>query len=77
MSSISRVREAICLSVPSSEVEVEDLTGTGDHFSVKVMSSTFVGLSKLKQHKLVYEALKSELQNHSIHAITLSTFIPK
>ena len=56
-----QVRSAIQGSLPDAEVEVEDLTGGGDHLQVKVVSSAFEGLSRIRQHQLVYGALRSEL----------------
>ena len=50
----------------------------GDHFLVEVTSSRFDGLSLLEQHKLVYAAVQSRLDDGSIHrfrahAVVLAT----
>ena len=58
--------------IPDAEVTVEDLGG-GDHLQVNVVSSSFLNLSLIKQHQLVYKALKRELDNESIHASALNT----
>jgi len=55
---------------------VEDLTGGGDHLQVTVVSSAFAGLSRVKQHQLVYGALRSELASEAIHALALQTSTP-
>jgi stress-induced morphogen len=57
-------------------VEVEDLTGGGDHLQVKVVSTAFDGLSRIKQHQLVYGALRQELASEAIHALALQTATP-
>jgi stress-induced morphogen len=71
-----QVRAAICSSLPDAQVEVEDLTGGGDHLQVKVVSSAFAGLSRIRQHQLVYGALRSELASEAIHALALQTSLP-
>ncbi|MCX5932055.1 MAG: BolA family transcriptional regulator [Cyanobacteria bacterium] len=71
-----QVKEAICARLPDAEVEVEDLTGGGDHLQVKVVSSAFAGLSRIKQHQLVYSALRRELASEAIHALALQTTTP-
>ena len=60
---------------PNSEVLVENLKGN-DHLQVTVVSSQFNGLSLVKQHQLVYSALKEELASEAIHALALKTETP-
>jgi stress-induced morphogen len=43
---------------------------------VKVVSTAFDGLSRVKQHQLVYGALRSELASEAIHALALQTSTP-
>jgi stress-induced morphogen len=71
-----QVRAAISQALPDATVEVEDLTGGGDHLQVKVVSTAFDGLSRVKQHQLVYGALRSELASEAIHALALQTSTP-
>jgi len=71
-----QVREAIQRALPDAEVLVEDLTGGGDHLQVKVVSTAFAGLARVKQHQLVYGALRSELASEAIHALALQTSTP-
>ena len=61
--------------IADSEVFVENLKGD-DHLQVTVISSEFNGLSLVKQHQLVYSALKEELASESIHALALKTETP-
>ena len=58
--------------LPNSKIIVENLKGN-DHLQVTVMSSEFNGLSLVKQHQLVYSALKNELASEAIHALALKT----
>jgi stress-induced morphogen len=57
----------------ASELDVEDRTGTGDHFQVTVASPRFDGLSLVEQHRLVYEALAVPLADGSIHELRIRT----
>ena len=50
------VEAAIQRSIPDAKVTVEDLTGGGDHLQVSVVSEAFQGLSRIRQHQLVYGA---------------------
>ncbi len=70
------VQEAIRRALPDAAVEVEDLTGGGDHLQVRVVSSAFAGLSRVKQHQLVYGALRQELASEAIHALAVQTATP-
>jgi len=58
-------------------VNVQDLTGGGDHFQVLVISPAFEGKSLVEQHQLVYAALKESMGNDSIHALALKTLTPQ
>tara|TARA_A100001035_G_C27420391_1_gene336999 strand:- start:40 stop:270 length:231 start_codon:yes stop_codon:yes gene_type:complete len=65
----------ITKKLPNSKVLVENLKGN-DHLQVTVISSEFNGLSLVKQHQLVYSALKEELASEAIHALALKTLTP-
>ena len=71
-----QVKDAIRQALPDAAVEVEDLTGGGDHFQVKVVSAAFAGLNRIRQHQLVFKALKGELASEAIHALALHTSLP-
>lgn len=70
------VRERILTAIPDAVVDVEDYTGTGDHFRATVASPTFAGMTRVQQHKLVYAALDGDMGDHAIHALALSTRVP-
>tara|TARA_B100001248_G_C27118400_1_gene334581 strand:+ start:165 stop:395 length:231 start_codon:yes stop_codon:yes gene_type:complete len=70
-----KVISLIKSNLPDSEVKVENLKGN-DHLQVTVISSMFEGLSLVKQHQLVYSALKEELATEAIHALALKTESP-
>ena len=72
MTTNKEVINLIQKKIPNSQVIVENLKGD-DHLEVTVISPEFNGLSLVKQHQLVYAALKSELASESIHALALKT----
>ena len=71
----AEVIKLITNKIPNSKVSVENLKGN-DHLQVTVISSRFNGLSLVKQHQLVYSALKEELATEAIHALALKTGTP-
>ena len=75
MTTNSKVKSLITKKLPDSKVTVENLKGN-DHLQVTVISSMFDGLSLVKQHQLVYSALKEELASEAIHALALKTGTP-
>ena len=75
MTTKTEVINLITKKIPNSEVTVENINGN-DHLQVTVISSEFDGLSLVKQHQLVYSALKEELASEAIHALALKTSTP-
>ena len=71
----SKVVTLITNKLPDSQVKVENLKGN-DHLQVTVISTRFNGLSLVKQHQLVYSALREELASEAIHALALKTATP-
>ncbi|MBI3315861.1 MAG: BolA family transcriptional regulator [Candidatus Omnitrophica bacterium] len=69
------IERLVLAAIPDAEVRVTDMTGTGDHFEVKVVSAGFRGKSILDQHKMVFEALEKEMENR-IHAVKIKTQTP-
>lgn len=72
----SKIEEMIVEALGEAHVEVVDLTGTRDHFSVLVVSSAFEGTLPLKQHRMVNAALREHIDSGAIHALQLKTFTP-
>lgn len=77
MISPQQVEEMILAQMPDAQVQVEDLTGGGDHYQVSVVSSQFAGKALVKQHQLVYGALKQAMSTEAIHALALKTYTPE
>ena len=66
------IKNFIQKAIPNSLVEIEDLKGDGDHYSATVRSKSFLGKTRVEQHKMVYDALKGRMGNE-LHALKLKT----
>ncbi len=62
--------------IPGAEVEMQDLAGDGDHWAATVISSAFLGKSKIQQHQMVYGALGGRMGG-VLHALKLTTMAQK
>ena len=60
---------------PDAQISIEDLAGDGDHYKARIVSSAFEGLPRVRQHQLVYAALKGNMGG-VLHALQLQT-IPR
>jgi stress-induced morphogen len=60
---------------PDAVIEIQDLAGDGDHYKARIVSSAFAGLSRVRQHQLVYAALKGKMGG-ALHALALETAPP-
>lgn len=70
------IEKLIRESLPDAQVTIEDLRGDGDHYAAMVVSSAFEGVSRVKQHQMVYAALKGRMGGE-LHALALQTATPK
>lgn len=68
---VAKIRAAL----PDAAVELQDLTGTQDHWKARVVSAGFTGKSPLQRHRLVMAALAEEMKG-PIHALTLDLATP-
>lgn len=60
---------------PDAEIRVDDLAGDDDHFRARIVSEAFRGLPRVKQHQLVYAALRGKVGGE-LHALALETAAP-
>lgn len=60
---------------PDAEIRIEDLAGDGDHYRARVVSTAFAGLPRIRQHQMVYTALKGRVGGE-LHALALETRAP-
>ena len=69
------LRRELERAFPGAQVTITDLTGTRDHYQVSIVAEAFRGQSRMRQHKMVYEALGAWMQG-PIHALSLKTSAP-
>jgi stress-induced morphogen len=69
------IEALIKTALPDATVTVEDLAGDGDHYAATVVSAAFRGLSRVRQHQLVYNALQGRMGG-ALHALALQTSAP-
>ncbi|MGZ4167422.1 MAG: BolA family protein [Solirubrobacteraceae bacterium] len=63
------LKERIEAGIPGARAEV---TGDGHHFNAVVSAAAFNGLTRIAQHRLVYDVFGSELGDR-IHALSIQT----
>ena len=69
---LKEIEKLIKEGLPDAIVEIQDLAGDGNHYSASVISSKFLGKSKIEQHKMVYNSLKGKMGNE-LHALAIKT----
>jgi stress-induced morphogen len=62
-------------AMPDARVELQDLTGTEDHWKAVVISDAFRGKTPMQRHRMVFAALSEEMKG-PIHAFTLEALTP-
>ncbi len=70
------IEDMIRAAIPDAAVEITDLAGDGDHYAAKVLSETFRGVPRVKQHQAVYAALGGRMGG-VLHALQLTTGTPE
>jgi stress-induced morphogen len=72
MPDATELKRRIEAAIPGSRAEVEDYTGGGDHFRAQIIAPAFASLSRIEQHRLVYDVFGDEIGG-PIHALSLTT----
>jgi stress-induced morphogen len=67
-----QITEMIKKQIPDAQIEIIDLKGDNNHYHAKIQSKNFKGLSRIKQHQLVYNALGKHMGS-TLHALMLTT----
>ena len=70
--SLNELEASLRTAFPDAELQIEDLAGDGDHYRARIVSDAFQGLSRVRQHQLVYAALKGRMGGE-LHALALET----
>lgn len=74
--SASEIERLIKAEIPDADVTIVDLAGDGDHYSARVVSPSFAGLTRIQQHQKVYAALGGRVGGE-LHALQLQTAAPE
>lgn len=63
------LEQSIALALPQAQIRVEALSP--GHFSIRVLSAAFEGLSRVRQQQLVYAAIAHLMKGDSppVHAV--------
>jgi stress-induced morphogen len=69
------IEALIRAALPDAVVEIRDLAGDGDHYAARIVSASFAGMSRVRQHQLVYKALGGRMGGE-LHALQLETALP-
>ncbi|MHC5723853.1 MAG: BolA family protein [Nostoc sp.] len=77
MISPQQIYEMIKAELTDAQIQVQDLTGGGDHYQVTVVSSHFAGKGLVQQHQLIYGALGQAMSTEAIHALAVKTYTPE
>jgi stress-induced morphogen len=68
--------QVLVKGLPNAIIEINDLVGDENHYSITVTDSVFVNKNRVGQHKIVNDILKDLLKN-TLHAVQIKTIIPK
>jgi stress-induced morphogen len=71
----NEIEALIKAAIPDASVTIDDLAGDGDHYAATVVSEVFRGLSRVRQHQIVYAALRGRMGGE-LHALALQTSAP-
>lgn len=69
------IEALIVQGIPDARVEITDLAGDGDHYAARVVSESFRGMPRIRQHQAVYAALGGRMGG-VLHALQLTTAVP-
>ncbi len=72
---VEELRAHLTEAFPDAEIVIDDLAGDGDHYRARIVSTAFEGLPRVRQHQLVYAALKGKMGGE-LHALALETSAP-
>ena len=67
------IKKRLEIYFSDGKVEVFDTRGTGDHFSIIIISNKFDDVKIVKRHQMIYEIFKKEITNE-IHAMQIQAY---
>jgi stress-induced morphogen len=73
--SADTLKAELSAAFPDAQIDIDDLAGDGDHYRARIVAKAFRGLTRIRQHQLVYAALKGKVGGE-LHALALETAAP-
>ena len=70
---IDEIKQRLNSYFINDKVEVFDSRGTGDHFSIVVISNKFDGISLIDRHIMIYSIFEDKIVTE-IHALQIQTY---
>lgn len=74
MPSADEVKQRIESGIPGARADVQ--TSDEVHFAAHVVADAFTGVSRVQQHRLVYDLFEPGELGGAIHALSLKTETP-
>jgi stress-induced morphogen len=73
------IEDLIRAAFPKARISITDLAGDGNHYAATVTAEEFRGINRVKQHQMVYAALKGKMEGShgELHALALTTKAPE
>ncbi len=71
----AEIEAKLLAALPDAQIMLDDLTGTRDHYRLRIVSEAFEGKLTIKRHRLIYDALREEMKG-PIHALTIEALAP-
>ncbi|MCA9629905.1 MAG: BolA family transcriptional regulator [Myxococcales bacterium] len=71
----TELEQRLLASFPDAKLQITDLTGTQDHYQLRIVSGRFTGQAPLARHRMVYAAL-GEAMHGPIHALSFEALAP-
>ena len=69
---LSELQTLVQNALPDAIIEIKDLAGDDNHYSIPVKSEQFRNKSRLEQHQIVYSALQDKMGT-ILHALQIKT----
>jgi stress-induced morphogen len=68
-----KLQQILTEKFPEAKIDIIDLAGDDNHYSVTISDKIFANKNRIEQHKLVNKALKDYLDSGILHAMQLKT----
>lgn len=70
----SELKQLLQQGLPDAQIQVD---GDGRHFDLVIISSEFIGKSKVQQQQRVYQIVNAAIADGSLHALSMKTYTPE